>query len=220
MNRRSFITRTAFTTIGARFAYLAAASGAALTSAGCNVFSDIANWVPVGEAAVNSIVSVLTSNDVVIAPAIQSAITLTLGALSSLSAAILEYQSTTPAPTGALAKVETFLGDVLTNFRTFLGSLSISGNLLGIITGLANVVLSTLAAFMNDLPLQTMSPSKRTIVMADSARVATSTIPIIPKHRTRRAFKRDFEAVLNSAAAVGVTVAPSAHMHLSLDERF
>jgi hypothetical protein len=218
MNRRSFVTRAALSTVGTRFAYLAAVSGVALTSEGCNVFSDIANWVPVGEAAVNSIVSVLTSNGFVISTAIQTAVNLIFGALTSLDNAIIAYQSTTPPPAGTLDKVETFIGDVLNNFKSFLASLNISGGLLGIITGLATVVLSTIEAFINDLPATTMPHLKRTIVVGDTFRIANTTMPIVPVHRTRRVFKRNFNSVLDSGASVDVLVAPSAYMHLTLLE--
>ena len=100
MNRRTF-TRIASLVL------LLATSGISLFLAGCGVWTDILNWVPVGEAAINSILAVLTGNGVVITPAIQAIVQLIEAGFAALTAAIKEYQSTTPAPVGALAKVET-----------------------------------------------------------------------------------------------------------------
>lgn len=220
MNRRTFLTRATLTTVGMRFAYLAAVSGTALVNAGCgNVFSDIRSWIPVAQAAVTSIVSVLTSNGVLISPLIQSLVNNVFGALTSLDNAIVEYQSTIPAPVGALAKVETFIGDVLTNFKTFLASLNINGGLLGIITGLATVVLTTIEAFINDLPATLMPKLRAMVTIGDTAHIASTTIVIVPKHRTIRVFKRDYNAVLDTAPSVDVLVKNSAYLHITVGQK-
>ena len=137
LSRRNF-AKTLFT-----FFTAFAAFGSALFMSGCNLYNDILNWVPVGEAALNSILTVLTSNGVLISPAIQSVVALVEAGFAALTAAIKEYQSTTPPPVGAVAKIQTAFNDIVDNFSTFLKSLSISGGLIGIVVGLANVVFSS-----------------------------------------------------------------------------
>ena len=201
LNRRDFTRRISAGLL------LLAASGMSLFIAGCNVFADILSWVPVGEAALNSILAVLTGNGVIISPAIQSIVALIEAGFTALTAAVKEYQSTTPPPTGALSKVETAFKDIVDNFSTFLSSLSVSGSLLGIITGLAQIVLSTIAAFVNRLPVSTAM--KSVSVRLSNVKVGSEVIVVTPKPRTASAFKKDFDAVLKSAPA-DVKVPPNA----------
>jgi len=212
MNRRQFAGRL--------FAFFALLStlGSALVMSGCNLFTDIMNWIPVGEAALNSILSVLTGNGVVISPAIQSIVALIEAAFAALTAAIKEYQSTTPPPVGALAKIETAFADLANNFTTFLSSLNVSGGLLGIITGLAQVVFSTIAAFVNQLPAS--ASLKRTTARISTVKVGPNVITVTPKMRTRRAFKKDWNATLKTAPSVGVICPASAYLPVSFFERF
>jgi|SRR5271170_1781049 len=211
MNRREAIKQSLFTLF-----YAATFSGIALTGTGCNLWTDIKNWIPVGEAAVNSILSVLTANGVIIAAPIQAIVSLIEAGFSALSSAIQEYQSTTPPPVGALAKIETAFGDIVNNFSTFVKSLGVSGGLLGIIVGLAQIVFSTIAAFMNMLPAA--SSLKRTVTLSNTLQIGGTTVAVNPKMRTRRAFKKDYNAVLASAPKVGVTCPPSAYLPVSFWE--
>lgn len=201
LNRRTFTAR-----IFSMFVFLAA-GGMSLFVAGCSVFTDVLNWIPVGEAALNSILAVLTGNGVAITPAIQSVISLIEAGFSTLTAAVKEYQSTTPPPVGALSKVETAFKDIVDNFSTFLSSLSVSGSLLGIITGLAQVVLSTIAAFVNRLPASTAM--KSVSVRLSSVKVSGTAITVVPKARNASSFKHDYDAILKSAPA-DVKVPPNA----------
>jgi hypothetical protein len=211
------LTRREFGSGFSRFLLLLAATGPWLWTAGCNVFSDILNWVPVGETALNAILAVLTSNGVLITPAIQTIVNLIEAGFAALTAGIKEYQSTTPAPVGALAKIETAFKDVVDNFRTFLASLNVSGGLLGIVIGLGQIIFSTIAAFLNRLPAA--SSLRRTVSISSSERVAGSAlVVIVPKDRTRRAFKKDWNHVLDAGPAVGVVVPNSAYLKLSLFE--
>jgi hypothetical protein len=217
MDRRTFMQRAPLTAVGLRLAFGAGTLGIALTESGCNVFTDIENWVPVGEAAVNSILSVLTANGVVIAAPLQAIVSLVEAGFAALTAAIKEYQSTVPAPVGALAKIEEAFTAIVDNFRTFLTSLSVSGGLLAIIVGLAQIVFSTIAAFMNQLPAA--SSLRRTVVLGATFRVAGSTAVIVPRHRTRRAFKHDWNGVLATSPTVGVVCPASAYLNVSFWER-
>jgi hypothetical protein len=217
LSRRQFARHTILTAIGLRIATLSGIS-AFLVSCGGNVFSSILTWIPVGESALNSILSVLSANGIVLIPGLQVYVSLIEAGFTALTAAIKEYQSTVPAPVGALAKIETAFADVVNNFKTFLSSLSVNGGLLAIIVGLAQIVFSTIAAFMNQLPAA--SSMKRTVILGNTFLVGSATVTVVPKERTRRAFKHDFNAVLDGGPAAGVVIPPPARLKLSFFERF
>lgn len=203
MNRRQFTGRLLTALI-----FITTASSAIFMT-GCSVFNDILNWAPVGQAAINSILTVLTGNGILISPGLQAIIGLINAGFTALIAAIKEYQSTTPPPVGTLSKIETAFNDIVDNFKTFLASLNVSSGLLGIITGLAQIVLSTIAAFMHQLPA---SPAVKNVAdKTSSAKVAASAITVTAKKRSASAFKNDFNAVLKSAPA-GVTCPPSSYL--------
>jgi hypothetical protein len=221
MNRREAIKRGTLTVVGTRLAYLAAVSGAALETGGCNIFNDILNWVPVGKASVNSILAVLTSNGIAVSPAASAAVALIEAGFTALTAAVKEYQATSPAPVGAVAKVQLALKAVVDNFQTFLASLNVPGSIFSVISGLAQIVLSTIVAFQNELPATPTSTAavSRTAVVGDTAHVGPNLITITPKKRTIRAYKKEWNAVLDAGVKVGVTAPKSAYHHLSLFER-
>jgi hypothetical protein len=218
MTRRDFAKRSVLTVVGLRLAQGAALVGVAEMEVSCNLFNDILNWVPVGEAAVNSILAVLTSNGIVIAPGVQAIVTAIEAAFTDLTGAVQEYQSTTPAPVGALAKIETAFKAVVDNFSSFLNQLGVSGGLLAIVVGLAQVVFSTITAFMNQLPAS--SSLKRTLVLGATFKVAGATATIVPKLRTRRVFKKDFNSVLDTGARVGAVIPKSAYLSVTFWEHF
>jgi hypothetical protein len=186
----------------------------ALFISGCNIFTDIKNWVPVGKATVDSIISVLSANGVALPAPALAVVTLIEAGFTDLAGAITEYQSTTPAPVGTLAKIETAFKDIVDNFGAFVKSLGVSGGLEAIVVGLAGVVFSTVAAFLNGLPAT--SALKRTLVIGST--VPGTNVAIVPKLRTRRGFKRDFNAVLHTGPKIGVTIPANAELKLSLGE--
>jgi hypothetical protein len=168
---------------------------------------------------------VLGANGVLIAPAIQTVVSLIEAGFTALTAAIKEYQSTTPPPVGALAKIETAFTDIVNNFKTFLASLSVNGGLLSIIIGLAQIVFSTIAAFMNQLPAA--SSLRRTVVLGHTFSVGSAltgpvsgTGTIVPKERTNGRFKRDFNSQLSGAPNVGVVCPQGAYLKLTFWEKF
>ena len=209
MNRRQF---TGHLATGAA---IVAISGEGLLLGGCNLYNDILNWVPVGEAALNSILTVLTSNGVAISPAIQSVVSLIEAGFTALTAAIKEYQSTSPAPVGAIAKIQTAFTDIVDNFSTFLKSLSVSSGLVGIIVGLANIVFSTIAAFQNQLPAPA---SARFSAAIREVHVGAVSQTVTSKLRTKRAFKKDFNSTLDTGAKAGLVIPKSAYLPLSVWE--
>jgi len=222
IDRRQFLEVSGKGTLGT--AILTATAGGSVMLSGCNVFSDILNWVPVGEAAVNSILAVLTANGVVIAPDAQIIVGLIMAGFTALTAAIKEYQSTTPPPVGALAKIQAAFKAITDNFQTFLASLNVSGGVLGIISGLAQVVFSTIVAFMNQLPAS--SAALRTATVSSSFTIGSpifrnvNRVVILPKLRTRRVFKKDWNAVLATAPQVGVICPANAYLPLTFWEHF
>lgn len=211
------MTRREFTGRASTALLFVISQGSALFLWGCNLFSDILNWVPVGEASLNSIIAVLTGNGVAINPAVQTVINLIEAGFTALTAAVKEYQSTTPPPAGTLAKIETAFHDIVDNFSTFLGSLNVSGGLLSIITGLANIVLSTIAAFTNQLPASMGLKAVRDKIAL--VRVGGQLVNTTPKHRTRRAYKRDWNGTLKAAPA-DVKVPANAYLPVSFWEKF
>jgi len=220
INRRQFVQRSTLTVVGLRLAQGTAFIGTAELAGGCNLFNDILNWIPVGEASVNAMLTVLTSNGIAIAPAVSAAVTLTEAGLTALTAAVKEYQATTPPPVGAVAKVQTALKDVVDNFQTFLASINVPGNIFSVISGLAQVVLSTVAAFENQLPPTTpaATAAARTTIVGATAHVGQAVIVITPKHRTVRAYKKDWNATLDAGTKLGVLVPKSAYHHISFFE--
>jgi hypothetical protein len=219
--RRQFIQRLVLFPLMVRLAYATALSGLSLAMTGCwfggNVFNDILNWVPVGEATLNSILAVLTGNGVIVSPALQTIVSLIEAGFNALTAAIKEYQSTTPPPVGTLAKIQTAFRDVVDQFKAFFASLNVNGGLLAIIVGLGQIIFSTIAAFLNQLPAK-MS-LHRTVVLGDTVRISGSVVSVIPKARTRRAFKKDINSQLDQGPSVGVVIPKSAYLHVTFWER-
>jgi hypothetical protein len=199
--RRKFLKQGFFAALGARMLLAGATGGAALFMMGCNVFEDIENWVPVGLAAFQSVVSLLASAGV-INPVADAGINLLISAITNafnqIVADVKAYQAITPAPAGALQKIQATLSIIVQNLQAFLNSINVTDSkLLDTIVGLAQIILSTIAAFENDLVAKgaqpgTMSPTRRTH-LSHNAR----TIQIVPQARTVNQFISDF----NSTAA-------------------
>ena len=185
-------------------------SAGALTS--CNVVDDIANWIPIGVAALNSALTILSANGILLPPGVQLIVNATQAALNALSAAAKEYLAITPPPVGALAVLQAALKAVVDNFSTFLqGLVGITNSgLFNAIAAIVQLILSTIAGFMNQLPT---SAGTKGVLMAASLKAGNVSVPIIPKARSRRAFKKEFNAQL--AAGSGFTCPATAYFKLS-----
>jgi hypothetical protein len=215
VNRREFVKRSSLTAIGIRLAIGASSLG----MVGCNVFTDIENWVPVGIAAVNSILGVLSANGVVISAPIQLAVKTLMDAFNAITAAVKEYQSASPAPVGTLAKVELAIKDVLDQFGAFLNQLNVLPNgLFAIISGLAQVVISTITAFMGELPATSTAAYARASAVRTTYSVGAVMIPVVPKKRSVKQFKKDFNSTLDGAKNTGVAVPQASYLKLTLSE--
>lgn len=145
------ITRRAFAKV-AGAGTLALAAGTSLLLVGCTVFDNLLTWIPIGITAINGIVTVLGA---FLPPGGAIIIGLVKAAFADLAATITEYKSdTNPADKATLlAKIKTILGDIVTNFQSFLNQLNIGGNPIeAVVIGLASVVLNALMGFFGQLP--------------------------------------------------------------------
>jgi hypothetical protein len=220
LSRREFGKRATLTVLGARIAGAAALGGASLSISGCNnLYNDILNWVPVGEASLNSILTVLTANGIVISPAIQSVVALIEAGFTALTAAIKEYQSANPPPVGALAKIHAAFTAIVDNFSTFLKSLNVSGSLLGTIVGLAQVIFSTIAAFVNQVPA---APAAVRFTLPSKVAVAATaefTVSANDKYMRRGSYKKGFNSKLTAGEKLGVVCPAAAYLPVTFWEK-
>lgn len=215
LSRREFGKKIAFTALGARIAMLTAVGGS-VELAGCNVIDDIENWVPVGEAAVNSILALLGANGIAITPAITLAESVINAALVALKDAVIEYEATTPPPVGTLQKIEAAAQAVVDNFGTFFTALGLPqvSSIANLILSLVKVVVSTVMGFINDLTGKT-----KTVTASVSLKAAGQVVSVTPKKRTKRAFKHDWNDTLKVAGS-GVVCPASVYMKVSFFEHF
>jgi hypothetical protein len=174
------------------------ASSFTLLSGGCtfgSVFSQIQAWVPVGLNAFNGVLTILEGAGV-INPIAGSAVALLIqtiqAAFAQLAADVQAYQSITPPPAGALAKIEATLGIIVTHFQAFLSSINISDNkIVTLVVGLVQIILSTIAGFQSQLPTAAAAASR-------TLQVSGQTIAIVPVKRSVKQFKKDFNAACGS----------------------
>ena len=204
MNRREFAQRS-----GSAVLFLMAGGSALLT--GCGVLTDIENWIPVGLQAFQAIISLLEGAGIISiaagGPIAGLVATITSG-FNDLTTAIKQYQAITPPPTGAMANIEAVLNSIVGNFQTFLASINITNSkLTTLVVGMAEIILGTIAGFENLLPTSTAT------LLAKGTRVGQAVVPLIPKHRTRRAFKHEWNGLVTASGH------PELKLHVSLFER-
>jgi len=206
MNRRQFCGH--LTTGG----LVLATGGTIFVLEGCTsstVFSDILNWVPVGEDALNGIIKLLTGAGAV-NPAAAAIVVTTEAAFSQLEADIKIYQSITPPPSGVEQEITDGLGILVSNFQAFLSAINVSDStLLTTIAGLVEVVLSTVAGF------EALLPAAVAAKLANrNFRIGSRNYTYTAQHRTKRSFKRAY----NSVAKAGGH--PEIEIPLTLLEHF
>lgn len=200
MERRAFLGHMT------KGAAVAALGVSVISLDGCNVLDTIESWIPTGEAAVNAILAVLTANNIPVSAAVSTIVGLIETGLNDLLAAIKEYESTTPPPQGVLAKIQTIMQDISDQFSNFVSQLSgVAGGILKVVTSLAEVVITTIAGFVNEL-----TPSTQTVSFKFSG------APVVAIKRSRRKFAHDWNSQLDAAKAVGVQVPKEAYLHVSL----
>lgn len=192
--------------------------GSMVGLAGCDFGSavdDIENWIPVGEDAVNGIIAILGTNGVPILPAVLAAEDIVNAALVALKQAVKEYKATTPAPVGALAKIQAEFKAVTDSFGAFVQAINLPiGGVYNAIIGIVQIVLETIAGFQQKFPVAP-SMSMGAVRMSNGM-----TINYTPKLRTRRAFKKDYNSRLDAWKKTGVVIPKQAYMHVSFFEQF
>lgn len=176
------------------FVLLGIVAGSSVVMVGCGVFANILAWIPVGIAAIDSIVALLGP---LVPPGAAGIILLIKAAFADLSAAVTQYNNdTNPADKATLlAKIRTLLNAIAVNFQSFLTVLNIGANpIVTIVIGLANIVLNAIAGFMGQLP------STGTKVLAATVKVGGETRMVVPK--TYKSVG-EFKAEWNKVAAAG-----------------
>jgi hypothetical protein len=171
LNRRQFATSS----IRGLLAF-AAISASGLT--GCNAITDLENWIPVALTAVSAIVKLL--GPIVPAP-VAAAIVLIQAGFSAILTAIQNYK----AGSGILSDIQNAITAVEAAFASFFQSLSVPSGLLNTIEGLAGIILSTIAAFANQI-----GPSPAPL---PTARVSGNTVSYAPQKRSVSQFKSDWD---------------------------
>lgn len=203
MNRREFN----------RLALVGTAS-AAFGLAGCDPVKEIITWEPTAVDALNGIESLLMANGISFNPTVTLALTVLKASLVDLLAAAQEYESTTPPPSGTLQKIETFIEDVINNFNAFLAALGLpAGSLLNIITGLIQVVLSTIVGIYNQINPKPSAAKNHILGMTVKAQGMS--VAIIPYNNpTIATFKNHWNTTCQNASD-GLKVPASVYMHVS-----
>jgi len=182
MNRRSFIKISST-------GVLSFAIGSVATLDGCTVFDDILTWVPIGLTAIQGIVTVLGP---LISPGALTILALIKAGFADLSAAVSEYNNdTNPADkANLLSKIRTILADIVSNFQAFLDALNLGDNpIINIVIGLANIVISAIEGFMNQLP------STKSTALTTRLSLGSKSITVTPKfYKSVKDFKKDYNS--------------------------
>jgi hypothetical protein len=179
------------------------AGALSITMDGCNVFQDIENWIPVGEAAFQGIVNLLEGAGL-ITPAINPLVTTIIAAFNDLLADIKAYQAITPPPAGLLAKIEAVFNLIVSNFQSLLAQIA-SNPIATLIIGLAQIILSTIAGFLGELPLSSQ-------ILSGTFRAGGQSVTYTAQKRTVARFKKDYNSVATAAGH------PEIKLHVSLWE--
>lgn len=181
-------------------------AGSALWLQACSaadVITDIATYVPIGIAAVNSLLNLLGSFGVIpvgagtAASALLATIT---AAFNAVLATIKEYQAT--PTTTLLSKIQDLLQSISDNVSSFVAALKISDNkVVQLIGALLSLFLTTLAGFISALaakmgatPAAAAAASRRKIMMQSGTAVVVEA-----KYRNAAEFKKQFNAKLVAA---------------------
>lgn len=176
-----------------------------------NVMDAIENWAPLGLAAIASIVSILTMNSI---PFSTTAYSLIKTAIADALADITAYRNT-PTPT-LLAKIDEALALALGNFQDLISALMLpNGMVLNIIAGLAQVIITTLTAYISELPTPVALQLPKTADRMNNVRLVLGHIQIsqAPHKRDALQFKLDINAQLPDSYK-------AQRFHLSSMERF
>ncbi len=188
-------------------------AGSSLFLGGCNFAQDIVNFEPTAANALTSIENILGANGIIFSPVVQEAFTAAQAALVAMKAAAEEYLAINPPPATTTAKLRAALQAVVDQVGAFLKALALpNGGILSLVLALAQLILSTIAGFMGNLP---------TSLQMKLAHVELNGVPvtITPVKRTRRAFKKQWNSELDGAKKFGVGIPKKAYLPMNMFER-
>lgn len=158
-----------------------------------SVFTDIENYVPIGIAAFQEVLSLIDPTEAaLLAPIIQTV----KAAFADLDAIVQQYESA-PAASKAtlLGKISTAISAVMSELQQFWNDANLpDGSLALTIEGVLQIILSTLAAF---LPLLGSAAPVAGGFGAEAygRKKLTRTITFTATKRTQKKFKADVNAV-------------------------
>ena len=182
------ITRRSFgKMVGSGVGAMAAVGTLGMTTMGIScgsIFADITAYVPVGMEAFQALIVIL---DPPVALALAPIITAAKAAFADLAAAVAAYNNAPAANKATLVgKISTAINAVIGELQQFWSDANLpNGGLASTISGVLQIILSTLAAF---LPLLGPAPA--------ATRTVAKTLPYTSQKRTQKQFKADVNAVL------------------------
>jgi hypothetical protein len=160
-----------------------------------SVFNAIREYVPVGLQAFLGVVGVLTGGGVISVGTnalIDAAIALVTKAFNDVNTAVTQYQQTPPV--GTVATISAVLNAVSTSIGKFLTDIHVpDAQLAALVSGLINVILSTISGFQAQLPNQ---PAVLQAAAPHTYTVGSQTTTVLPRHRSLSQFKHDYNAVV------------------------
>lgn len=182
MTRRSF--GQASTLAFLAFGFL----GSLFTMVGCNVWTEIEQWVPVGITAFESVITLVAP---MASPGLNAIAETVKAGFAALAAAVDQYIAAPAADKATLLqKVQLIFEDVSTNLQNFLNAVNIPGAnpIVKVVLGLVNIILSTIAGFVNRIGAPAAIASRRLTLAGQS-------VVVSPVFRTKKSFKHDFNVV-------------------------
>lgn len=170
----------------------ATVGGSTIALDGCNVWTEIEQWLPTGIAAFESVVVLVAP---LAAPGIDAIAEAVKAAFAVLSAAVDQYRNA-PADQKAtfLQKVTLAFELVSSNLQQFLSAINVASTnpIIAIVLGLVKIILSTIMGFVNRI-----APSSSTA--SRSMKMGGQSITVTPVLRSRAKFKADFNSELVAA---------------------
>ena len=180
-----------------KFVGLMGLLGSIPSLAGCSwksVYTAIREYVPVGLQAFVGILGVLSGGGIISLganAAIDAVIALVNKAFGDVTTAVAQLQATPPV--GTVATISAVLNTLSANIAKFMSDINVpDGQLAALVSGLANVILSTLAGFQTQLPNQ---PVATTVSAPHSFRIAGQTVTVFAKKRSLSQFKHEYNAL-------------------------
>lgn len=205
MNRREFFGYLTGSAVAARLA-LATGTGLAVFEEGCTpatVFAAIKAWEQTGEDTINSIVSILTANNIIISTGAQTIIGIIETAFNDLINAVNDYYSATP-PSGIVARITAILQDIATEFANFASQLPAPANgIVATVLSLVGLVVSAVEGFISQLP---------TTAAVQAREIRVNGAVVTAKVMTKNQFRNSWNGTLKAAAASGLKCPKNAYL--------